>query len=87
LQAHRQSPRLISFKSTPEAKGLPSSNLNSGSVFGGQVSFRLFSIENKAQIVGGYGAVHQDYTDSNGDGKFEWNVTLLGPILGLVVKF
>jgi len=49
--------------------------------------FRLFSKENNARAVGGYRAVHQDYTDGSGNDKFEWDVTLHGPILGLVIGF
>lgn len=49
--------------------------------------FRFFSKENNARAVGGYRAVHQDYTDGSGNDKFEWDVTLHGPILGLVIEF
>ncbi|MGD8962308.1 MAG: hypothetical protein PVH43_07320, partial [Desulfobacterales bacterium] len=49
--------------------------------------FRLFSKENNARAVGGYRAVYQDYTDGSGNDKFEWDVTLHGPILGLVIEF
>jgi hypothetical protein len=31
--------------------------------------------------------MYQDYTDGSGDNKFEWNVTLHGPILGLGIEF
>jgi len=49
--------------------------------------FRLFSKENNARAFGGYRAVYQDYTDGSGNDKFEWDVTLHGPILGLVIAF
>jgi hypothetical protein len=49
--------------------------------------FRLFSKENNARAVGGYRAVHQNYTNGSGNDKFEWDVTLHGPILGLVIEF
>jgi hypothetical protein len=49
--------------------------------------FRLFSKENNARVVGGYRAVHQDYKDGSGNDKFEWDVTLHGPILGLLIEF
>jgi hypothetical protein len=31
--------------------------------------------------------MYQDYTNGSGDNKFEWDVTLHGPILGLVIEF
>ncbi len=48
--------------------------------------FDLFG-EKDAQAFGGYRALSQDYTDGSGDDKFEWDVTLYGPVLGLVVTF
>jgi len=32
-------------------------------------------------------ARYQDYTDGSGADKFEWDVTLHGPILGLAIGF
>ena len=49
--------------------------------------FRLFSEKNNARVAGGYRAIYQDYKDGSGDDKFEWDVTLHGPILGLSIKF
>jgi hypothetical protein len=49
--------------------------------------FRFFSKENNARAVWGYRAVYQNYTDGSGNDKFEWDVTLHGPILGLVIEF
>jgi hypothetical protein len=43
--------------------------------------------EKNAQAFGGYGALSQDYTDGSGKNKFEWNVILYGPILGMVIRF
>ena len=49
--------------------------------------FALFSKENNARVLAGYRALSQDYTNGSGDDKFEWDVTLHGPILGLVIRF
>jgi len=48
--------------------------------------FSLFG-ENNASAFAGYRALSQDYTDGSGDDKFEWDVTLYGPVLGLLVTF
>jgi len=40
-----------------------------------------------ARVFGGYRAWHQDYTDGIVDNKFEWDVTVHGPLLGLGIKF
>jgi len=48
--------------------------------------FSLLGYKN-AQAVAGYRALSQDYTDGSGNNKFEWDVTLYGPILGMVVRF
>ena len=48
--------------------------------------FNLFG-ENNARVLAGYRALSQDYTDGSGRDKFQWDVTLYGPILGLVVGF
>jgi hypothetical protein len=31
--------------------------------------------------------MYQDYTNGSGDNKFEWDVTLHGPLLGLGIEF
>ena len=49
--------------------------------------FRLFSEENNARFAAGYRAIYQDYSDGSGSNRFEWDVTLHGPILGLVIGF
>ena len=49
--------------------------------------FPLLSKDNNAVVFGGYRALSWDYTDGSGDDKFEWDVTLHGPILGLVIEF
>ncbi len=48
--------------------------------------FSLFG-EDDARVFGGYRALSQDYTDGSGNDKFEWDVTLHGPILGLGIRF
>ena len=48
--------------------------------------FNLFGENNASEFVG-YRALSQDYTDCSGDDKFEWDVTLYGPVLGLVITF
>ena len=48
--------------------------------------FGLFGKDN-ATFFGGYRARYQDYTNGSGDDKFEWDVTLHGPILGLSIGF
>jgi hypothetical protein len=48
--------------------------------------FNLFG-EKNARVFGGYRALSQDYTDGSGDDKFQWDITLHGPILGLDIKF
>jgi hypothetical protein len=48
--------------------------------------FSLFG-EDNAGAFAGYRALSQDYSDGNGDDKFEWDVTLYGPVLGLVIAF
>ena len=48
--------------------------------------FNLFGKDN-ARVFAGYRALSQDYTDGSGDDKFEWDVTLYGPVLGLAITF
>jgi hypothetical protein len=43
--------------------------------------------EINAQAFGGYRPLSQDYTGGSGNNKFQWNVTLYGPILGMVIRF
>jgi len=55
---------------------------------GGLIGYRfdLFGNDN-ARVLVGYRALSQDYTDGSGDNKFKWDVTLYGPILGLLIPF
>jgi hypothetical protein len=48
--------------------------------------FGLFR-DNDARFMAGYKALHQDYSDGNGTNKFEWDMTLHGPVLGLAIDF
>jgi hypothetical protein len=49
--------------------------------------FPLFSAKNNARAVVGYRAIYQDYSEGSGSNRFEWDVKLHGPILGLVIGF
>jgi hypothetical protein len=49
--------------------------------------FSLFSAKNNARMAAGYRAIYLDYSDGSGSNRFEWDVTLHGPILGLVIGF
>ena len=49
--------------------------------------FGLFSKDNNARVYGGYRVLSTDYDDGFGAGRFEWDVTMYGPILGLIVTF
>jgi hypothetical protein len=48
--------------------------------------FGLFGTNN-ANLVAGYRALHQKYTDGNGRNEFEWDVTIHGPVVGLTITF
>jgi hypothetical protein len=47
--------------------------------------FKLFGRE--ASVIAGYRALHQDFEDGSGRGKFKWDMTMHGPVLGLSVRF
>jgi hypothetical protein len=47
--------------------------------------FSLFGKE--AEILAGYRALYQDYSNGSGNDKFEWDMTLHGPIVGLAIHF
>jgi hypothetical protein len=48
--------------------------------------FGLFGT-NDANVVAGYRALHQKYEDGDGRSRFDWDVTLHGPIAGLTISF
>ena len=54
----------------------------------GLVSYRfgLFG-ENNSRFLFGYRALHQDYSTGSGTNKFEWDVTLHGPIFAVAIEF
>ena len=48
--------------------------------------FNLFGNDD-ARVILGYRALSQDYDDGHGNNKFEWDVTLHGPFVGLTIPF
>jgi outer membrane protein OmpA-like peptidoglycan-associated protein len=48
--------------------------------------FNLFGNDD-ARISLGYRVLSQDYDDGHGSNKFEWDVTLHGPVVGLTIPF
>jgi hypothetical protein len=48
--------------------------------------FGLFG-DDDAQFGAGYRALHQDYSDGSGANKFEWDVTLHGPVFTVGIEF
>ena len=42
---------------------------------------------NNANLLAGYRALHQKYTDGNGRNEFDWDVTIHGPVVGLTITF
>ncbi len=43
--------------------------------------------DDNAQFGAGYRALYQDYSDGSGANKFEWDVTLHGPVFALGTEF
>ena len=54
----------------------------------GLVSYRfgLFG-ENNSRFQFGYRVLHQDYSTGSGTNRFEWDVTLHGPVFALAIEF
>jgi hypothetical protein len=48
--------------------------------------FKLFG-NDSAKVFAGYRALYQDYSDGSGADKFEWDVTLHGPVIGMSIHF
>ena len=48
--------------------------------------FGLFGTNN-ANLLAGYKALHQKYSDGNGRNEFDWDVTMYGPVIGLTIAF
>lgn len=54
----------------------------------GLLGYRFgFFGEDNAGVLGAYRAMYQDYSSGSGDDKFEWDVTLHGPIPDLSIEF
>ena len=47
--------------------------------------FGLFG-ENNADLLAGYKVLEQKYQDGDGRSRFEWDVTMRGPVVGLTVN-
>jgi hypothetical protein len=47
--------------------------------------FDLFGLD--SSFLAGYRALSQDFDDSSGANRFEWDVTVHGPIMGLTMRF
>ena len=41
----------------------------------------------EAEILGGYKALYQKFSDGHGANQFDWDTTLYGPLLGLKIRF
>ncbi len=67
--------------------GTSTSSQYSGQAFGlAGYRFSMFG-QNNARLLAGYRVLHQKYEDGSGRDKFEWDVTMHGPIVGLSVNF
>jgi hypothetical protein len=53
----------------------------------GLVGYKVRPFDLDGTLVGGYRALYQNYTDGSGRKKFEWDMTLHGPVLGMAVTF
>ena len=53
----------------------------------GLIGYHSTCSEKNARVLAGYRALSQDYTDGNGRDKFQWDVTLQGLLLGLMIGF
>jgi len=49
--------------------------------------FGMFGGDDNGQVLLGYRALHQDYSDGSGRNKFKWDGTLKGPVIGLNINF
>jgi hypothetical protein len=47
--------------------------------------FHLFGLD--SSFLAGYRALSQDFDDGSGANRFEWDVTVHGPIMGLAMRF
>lgn len=53
----------------------------------GLVGYRFDLFGQEATALAGYRALAQDYDSGSGSNRFEWDVMLRGPVLGLMVRF
>lgn len=48
--------------------------------------FGMFN-ERDARVMAGYKVRHQNYSEGNGDDRFQWDMTLHGPLIALAISF
>ena len=67
--------------------GISTSDQYSAEAFG-LIGYRfgLFGVNN-ANLFGGYRVLHQKYENGSGRDKFDWDMTMHGPIAGLKITF
>ncbi len=53
----------------------------------GEAVYRFKLWEKEAMLLAGYRWWYADYEDGSGSNKFEWDVTLHGPIIGFSIQF
>ncbi|MGH6921975.1 MAG: hypothetical protein ACREJ0_30265 [Geminicoccaceae bacterium] len=54
----------------------------------GLVGYRFGLLgDDNAKVLAGYRALYQDYKSGSGRNEFKWDMTLHGPVLGLVIGF
>jgi len=51
------------------------------------VGYELEMFGRDAIVFGGYRALYQDYDDGSGASRFEWDMTLHGPVVGFNLQF
>ena len=40
-----------------------------------------------ARVLAGYRALYQDFEDGSGRDRFEWNITMHGPVMAFSIQF
>ena len=53
----------------------------------GLLSYRFEMLDLHSSAVAGYRALGQDYDAGSGANRFQWDVTMHGPIIGLMLRF
>jgi len=51
------------------------------------LGYRFSLFGNDAAVAAGYRAIFQDYDEDNGDERFEWDMTIHGPTIGLITHW